>query len=155
MSATRLCVERYLAPLISQPPLSELKMEVRYVPIVMLKNDLQHYPERSKARIKQQVYVSAPQLNYDIFVGGAWPEQLTEYVRGIALSLPHLHKFGATKEQVETFEAILKAAPDAILKIHTDPFTVTYDNGKRAMDPPDPYMNRPSLELLKKLGFES
>jgi Salmonella virulence plasmid 65kDa B protein len=73
------------------------------------------YPERSKLRKKQPIYDSAPQLNYEVFVKGSFEDQLKEYLRGIALSAPHLVGLGATPEQVEDFKRILESAVERII----------------------------------------
>ena len=73
------------------------------------------YPERSKLRKKRRIYDCAPQLNYEVFVNGSFEDQLKEYIRGIALSAPHLVGLGATPEQVEDFKRILESAVERIL----------------------------------------
>ena len=71
------------------------------MPIVMPKGMRERYPERSKLRKKERVYLCAPQLNYEVFVNGSFEDQLKEYLRGIALSAPHLKGLGATPEQID------------------------------------------------------
>lgn len=95
-------------------------MELRYVPIVMPTEMHDRYTERSKARIKQRIYVCAPHLDYDLFVSGTLERQIDEYLRGVALSAPHLKKFGFTPEQVSEFERILAAATKRILEERPD-----------------------------------
>jgi hypothetical protein len=75
----------------------------------------ERYPARSKLRKKERLYDCAPQLNYDVFVDGDLEPQLREYLRGIALSAPHLAALGATPEQIEEFKAILRDALDRII----------------------------------------
>jgi hypothetical protein len=55
------------------------------------------------------------QLNYEIFVDGLFEDQLREYLRGIALSAPHLAGLGASPQQIGDFEAILASAAERIL----------------------------------------
>jgi hypothetical protein len=78
------------------------------------------YTERSKLRKKERIYDCAPQLGYDVFVHGRLEDQLREYLRGIALSAPHLAGLGATKEQIAEFEAILAGTADRILIMRSD-----------------------------------
>lgn len=73
------------------------------------------YPERSKLRKKQRVYDCAPIIDYQVFVDGEFRDQLTEYIRGIALSGPYLSDLGASQEQILEFEQILSTAVDRIL----------------------------------------
>lgn len=91
--------------------LRDLNIKLRYIPIVMPEQNRTSYPERSKARIKQAIYDCAPQLDYPTFVNGPLDAQCIEYIRGIALSSPHLKKFGATLEQIADFDAVIAAAP--------------------------------------------
>jgi hypothetical protein len=81
----------------------------------MPKGMRERYPERSKLRKKQRIYDCAPQLNYEIFVSGSFEDQLKEYIRGVALSAPHLKGLGATPEQIEDFKRILAEAVPRIL----------------------------------------
>lgn len=73
------------------------------------------YPARSKLRKKERLYDCAPILDYEVFVSGPFEAQLREYLRGIALSAPHLPALGASPEQVEAFNAILSGAVERIL----------------------------------------
>lgn len=75
----------------------------------------ERYPARSKLLKKQKIYDCAPQLNYEVFVTGNFEEQLREYIRGIALSAPHLAGLGATEKQIDDFERIMATAVDRIL----------------------------------------
>jgi len=95
--------------------LATLDAKLRYVPIVMPKGMRERYPERSKLRKKQRIYDCSPQLNYEVFVEGSFEDQLKEYLRGIALSTPHLKGLGATPEQIADFEKIMKEAVERIL----------------------------------------
>lgn len=109
-------VEPYLNYAFENSSLNKLKIELRYIPIVMNPESIANYPERSRAKIKQKVYVCAPQLDYHTFIDGALSARLDEYLRGIALSSPFLKKFGATPEQVRDFDLIIATARDAILE---------------------------------------
>jgi hypothetical protein len=115
LDATWRLVEPYLNHVFGNSSLNDLKIKLRYVPIVMSPESLANYPERSRARIKQNIYLCAPQLDYQTFVDGTLSDQLDEYLRGIALSSPFLKKFGATPEQVREFDLIIATARDAIL----------------------------------------
>ncbi|MEO8175941.1 MAG: hypothetical protein ABI626_04705 [Sphingomicrobium sp.] len=95
-------------------------MKLRYVSIVMPVDMHERYPERSRALTKQRIYDCAPLLDYGLFVSGTLEQQLDEYSRGIALSAPHLHKFGLTPEQVTEFEQILASATKRILEERPD-----------------------------------
>ncbi len=83
---------------------------LRYVPIVMPEDMHARYPARSKLRKKERIYDCAPILDYGVFVEGCFEDQLREYLRGIALSAPHLAGLGASPEQVEELKAILAGA---------------------------------------------
>jgi hypothetical protein len=108
-------IEPYLNNNFSHSSLKNLNIKLRYIPIVMKPESIHRYPERSKSRIKQRIYDCAPQLDYQTFVDGDLSACLDEYLRGIALSSPHLKKFGATPEQVRDFDLIIATARDAIL----------------------------------------
>jgi hypothetical protein len=66
-------------------------------------------------RKKERIYDCAPQLDYEVFVGGSFEAQLREYLRGISESAPHLVGLGATPQQIEEFERILTKAEQRIL----------------------------------------
>ena len=91
--------------------LKDLHIKLSYIPIVMPEQSRKNYPERSRAKIKQSIYLCAPQLDYATFVDGSLDTQCIEYMRGIALTTPHLKKFGATLEQITDFDAIIAVAP--------------------------------------------
>jgi hypothetical protein len=59
-------------------------------------------------------------LAYDVFVDGQLEDQLREYLRGVALSAPHLAGLGAKKEQTAEFEQILAGAVERILAERPD-----------------------------------
>ncbi|WP_090226582.1 hypothetical protein [Filomicrobium insigne] len=112
----RLAVETYLDKAIAtSSSLSGLPVTIRYVPIAMPEITRGRYPERSKLRKKERLYDCAPQLDYDVFVRGTFEQQLREYLRGFALSVPYLADLGATQEQIEEFEAILADAVERII----------------------------------------
>jgi hypothetical protein len=113
--AVRIVVEPYLNKAFDQTSLADFKVKLRYVPIVMPKDMHARYSERSRARKKENIYLCAPHLDYDLFVRGDLDECLREYLRGIALSAPHLAKFGATAQQIQDFEKILAEAADRIM----------------------------------------
>lgn len=116
----RLCVEPFLNDAFAASSLSMLEGKLRYVPIIMPENMRERYPERSKLRKKQKIYDCAPQLDYEVFVHGSFEEQLREYIRGIALSAPHLVGLGATEEQIADFESIMGSAVERILRENPD-----------------------------------
>ena len=120
LERARHCVEPYLNVAFSQSSLADIHVQLRYIPIVMPSDMHDRYTERSKVRIKQRIYDCAPQLDYELFVSGAFEQQLNEYLRGIALSAPHLHKLGLTPEQVGEFEQILTLATERILEERPD-----------------------------------
>ena len=115
MTRARHSVQSYLNAELSKSSLANLEGKLRYIPIIMPKGMRERYPERSKLRKKQRIYDCAPQLNYEVFVDGSFEEQLKEYIRGIALSAPHLKGLGATPEQIEDFKRILAEAVPRIL----------------------------------------
>lgn len=106
MQRVRHCVEPFLNTAFAASSLASLECEVRYIPIIMPEDMHDRYPERSKIRKKDRVYICAPQLSYNVFVEGKFEDQLREYLRGIALSAPHLAGLGASKEQIADFEKI-------------------------------------------------
>lgn len=95
--------------------MGRLQGELRYVPIVMPKDMHSRYKEQSRLHKKECVYNCAPHLDYDLFVDGCLEDQLREYLRGIALSAPHLAGLGASKEQIKEFEAIISGAAERIM----------------------------------------
>lgn len=111
----RHCVEPFLNAAFASSSLATLEGELRFVPIVMPEGVRQRYPERSELRGEERVYVCAPQLDYDVFVEGTFEEQLREYVRGIALSAPHLKGLGASPQQIDDFKRIMGTAVERIL----------------------------------------
>jgi hypothetical protein len=115
ITRTRKSVEAHLNAEFARSSLATLEGKLRYVPIIMPKGMRERYPERSKLRKKQRIYDCAPQLNYEIFVSGSFEDQLKEYIRGVALSAPHLKGLGATPEQIEDFKRILAEAVPRIL----------------------------------------
>jgi hypothetical protein len=78
------------------------------------------YPVRSKLRKKERLYDCAPILNYNVFVHGKFEDQLQEYLRGIALSAPHLADLGASPQQIEEFQEILRSAAECIMAERPD-----------------------------------
>lgn len=120
LEMARRCVELYLNAAFAKSSLANVDMMLRYVPIVMPVDMHQRYSERSRARIKQRIYDCAPHLDYELFVSGRFEQQLSEYLRGIVLSAPHLHKFGLTSAQVREFEQILETASERILEERPD-----------------------------------
>lgn len=111
----RRCIEPFLNTAFAESSLSTLEGKLRYVPIIMPEDMRERYPARSKLLKKQKIYDCAPQLNYEVFVTGNFEEQLREYIRGIALSAPHLAGLGATEKQIDDFERIMATAVDRIL----------------------------------------
>jgi hypothetical protein len=81
----------------------------------MPENMRARYPSRSKLRKKERLCDCAPILNYDLFVGGSFEDQLKEYLRGIALSAPHLAALGASPQQIADFKAIVASAVERII----------------------------------------
>ena len=116
LEETRRAVEPFLNDAFKASSLNAIKVKLRYVPIVMPKDALENYPERSKLSKKEQIYDCAPHLNYDVFVTGKFNDQIKEYLRGIALSAPYLSDLGASQEQIKEFKEILKEAEWKILK---------------------------------------
>ena len=112
-------MRRWAAPAINkalaESSLKSVKIELRYVPIVMPEGMRARYPARSKILKKDGICDCAPQLDYDGFVDGTFEEQLHEYLRGIALSTAHLADLGASKEQIAEFKAVLASVPERVL----------------------------------------
>lgn len=111
----RRCVEPFLNRAFAETSLADFQAKLRYVPIIMPEDMRGRYPARSRLYKKQRICDCAPQLDYDVFVGGAFEAQLSEYLRGIALSGPHLTELGATPQQIKDFEVIMESAADRIL----------------------------------------
>jgi hypothetical protein len=107
-------VENYLNTELEKSSLATLDVKLRYVPIVMPPEIRKRYPERSKLRKNKKLYDCARQLDFDVFVGGSLRNQVTEYVRGIRLSVPYLAKLGASPEQVTEFSEILSRVPSVM-----------------------------------------
>lgn len=120
LERARQCVEAYLSTALAKSSVSNVDLTLRFIPIVMPMDMHERYNERSKARVKQRIYDCAPHLDYDVFVSGTLEQQVCEYLRGIAMSAPHLHKFGITLNQVQEFEQILNSATDQILNVQLD-----------------------------------
>lgn len=114
MWKVRQVVEPFLNAAFEVSILAELPIKLRYVPIIMPKDARERYPARSKVRKKENLYDCAPQLDYEVFVHGAFADQVKEYLRGVALSAPHLAKLGASQQQIEEFKKILNDATDQI-----------------------------------------
>ncbi len=115
LNSVRQRVELFLNSAFEKTSLANVNGELRYVPIVMPKEMRSRYTERSQFRRKDHVYVCAPHLDYEVFVIGELEGQLREYIRGIRISVPHLARLGATKEQIIEFETILASATENIL----------------------------------------
>jgi hypothetical protein len=111
----RRSVDPLLNAALAASSLATVEGELRYVPIAMPVGMRERYPARSELRKKESVYVCAPQLNYEVFVDGAFADQLREYLRGIASSAPHLAGLGASPQQIKEFEMILASAAERIL----------------------------------------
>lgn len=120
LDRARRCIEPYLNAAFAGSSLETIEAELRYVPIVMPEDMRENYPARSKLRRKQMIYVCAPQLDYDVFVTGSFEAQLREYLRGIALSAPHLAGLGASQDQIAEFEAILAGTVERIVAERPD-----------------------------------
>jgi hypothetical protein len=118
--AAERCVEPFLNAALGASSLATLRGELRYVPIIMPQRMHARYPARSKLRKTERVYLCAPILDYNVFVEGAFEDQLREYLRGIALSAPHLADLGASATQIEEFEAILASAIQRIVAERPD-----------------------------------
>lgn len=115
----RRCVEPFLNAAFAVSSLSSLEATLRYLPIIMPEGMRDRYPPRSKLRQKDGTYDCCPQLDYGVFVSGAFEDYLREYVRGIVLSSPHLSCLGASVGQVEEFERIIATAVEQILAQQT------------------------------------
>lgn len=120
LERSRLCVEPYLSATFAKSSLADVDLKLRYIPIVMPVEMHERYMERSKARLKQRIYVCAPHLKYDVFVSGHLEQQLEEYLRGVESSTKHLHKFGLKQNQIFEFEQILASAVEAIFTERPD-----------------------------------
>jgi hypothetical protein len=120
LTEVRRCVEPFLNAAFAASSLATLQCKLRYVPIVMPEDMRMRYPARSKLRKREGIYDCAPQLDYDVFVNGRLEDQLQEFLRGVALSAPHLVGLGASPQQIEEFEAILAGAARRILAERPD-----------------------------------
>jgi hypothetical protein len=120
LDQTRRLVEPFLNSGFAASSLATLQCKLRYVPIVMPENMHARYPARSKLRKKERIYDCAPILDYEVFVEGKFEDQLREYLRGIALSAPHLAGLGASQRQIADFEAIVATAAERIIATHSN-----------------------------------
>jgi hypothetical protein len=116
----RRLVDPFLNSALVASSLATLRGRLRYVPIVMPENMHARYPARSKLRKKEEIYDCAPILDYDVFTQGTFEDQLKEYLRGIALSAPHLAGLGASSRQISDFHAILATAAEQIVAMHSN-----------------------------------
>jgi len=119
-NGVRLCVEPFLNAAFAASSLKTLEGELRYVPIIMPEDMQWKYTARSKLRKRQRIYDCAPQLDYETFIEGIFEDQLREYLRGIALSAPHLAGLGATPQQIEDFNTIMETAVERIVAERPD-----------------------------------
>jgi hypothetical protein len=103
----RQIVEPYLVKALNESLLKNVELEIRYVPIVMPSDMHKIYPQRSRAHVKKKIFDCAPHLCYEVFNSTDYAQQISQYVRGIEQSVPHLAKFGLTPVQIEAFEHIL------------------------------------------------
>lgn len=110
LSQVRRIVEPYLNDAFARTSLADLHVKLRYVPIVMPKDMHARYSERSRVRKKEKIYDCAPHLDCKTFVESDPDRCLREYLRGIALSAPHLAKLGATAQQIGDFDRVLAEA---------------------------------------------
>jgi hypothetical protein len=120
LERSRRSVEAFLNAEFAKSSLATLEAKLRYIPIVMPKGMRERYPERSELLKKRRIYDCSPQLNHEVFVEGSFEDQLKEYLRGIALSAPHLKGLGATPEQIADFKRILEEAAARILAERLD-----------------------------------
>src|ERR1700724_1824394 len=121
LEKTRNLLEPFLNTAFAASSLANLHCKLRYVPIVMPENMHAQYPARSKLRKKERIYDCAPILDYEVFVEGTFGNHLKEYLRGIALSAPHLAGLGASKQQIAEVEPILATAAEHIMVAHSNP----------------------------------
>lgn len=104
---TSLVVEGALRKAIDSSPLSALRLEVCYIPIVMNESGRKQYRARSRLDRRGSIYFCCPQLNIAPFLTGTPQERFTEYLGGLRECGPALAKLGATDEQVNQFNRIL------------------------------------------------
>ncbi|THD45082.1 MAG: hypothetical protein E8A46_29570 [Bradyrhizobium sp.] len=114
LDRARRSVDPFLNAAFAESSLATFECKLRYVPIVMPANMQGRYPARSRLHKKERLYDCAPLLNYRMFVDGTFEDQIREYLRGIALSAPHLAALGASSQQIEDFKAILARAMEHI-----------------------------------------
>jgi hypothetical protein len=89
------------------PRLAPLKLQIRYVPIVMPDEMAKWYPERSSANVRRQIIDCAPHLSYSIFAGGDKKEMMKEYIRGIRLAVDFMPSFSLSSEDISEFNDML------------------------------------------------
>lgn len=122
LERVRRCIEPRLQAALNRSALTEVKIKLRYVPIVMPAHMYERYPDRSKALAKKGICDCAPHLDYDTFVNGGFEQQIKEYVRGIETSHSYLRKLGMTSGQLadlsdvlnDTLTYALLACPDRV-----------------------------------------
>jgi hypothetical protein len=115
LDRVRRCVVPFLNAAFGASSLATLPCTLRYVPIAMPASMRARYPARSKLRKRELLYDCAPILDYEVFLDGSFESQLREYLRGIALSGPHLAALGASEQQIEEFNSILESSVSSIL----------------------------------------
>ena len=103
----RRAVQPFVATSISEGILGELKVKIRYVPIVMPDILLRRYPARSEIKKSKNIIDCAPQLDYKVFLSGTWNEMLQDYLSGLDYCIDAIAKVGGTKMQAECFRGVL------------------------------------------------
>lgn len=114
LDSVRKRVVPYLNRAFAASELSELRVEIRYVPIVMPESMRNRYPDRSKLHLNKCLYDCAPQLAYEVFVSGSEDMQVLEYIKGISLAASQLARLGASESQINIFLDILASAPNEV-----------------------------------------
>lgn len=115
MDRVRRCTLPFLNAALENSSLATLQCTIRYTPIVMPEGMRERYPARSKLREDEHLYDCSPQLNFEVFVDGAFEDQVREYLRGMEESVPFVTCLGGSPKQVAEFEMILASAVDRIV----------------------------------------
>ncbi len=118
LERVRLCIEPRLRTALNRSALAEVRIKLRYIPIVMPVHMHKRYPERSKALVKSGICDCAPHLDYNIFIEGKFDQQVDEYMRGLETSFPYLRDLGMTIDQLTQLSGLMNDTATYALKAH-------------------------------------
>lgn len=110
-------IDPLIAEAITASTLQTINGSLIYVPIVMPIEMHERYKERSRYVQRARTYECCPRLNHQIFLRGDPEDIVVEYLRGLALAAPHLHRLGASDAQAAEFlSALTQVGSRALLE---------------------------------------